>query len=200
MPTSAFNAAWAAYQGGQHLQALDACQRILASAPDDTEALHLIALIAQALGQQAMALDFLQRALTLCPQDPHLWNSLGNLARNEGRLQDAQQAYQTAIDRQKRYAVGWINLGATYKDLGRGPEAIACFQKAARLEPANSALYSHWGNALLSQETSRQRSRGIARRWRSTRKTRKPLSIWAMRFSSAARVSAPLTPIIRPSP
>lgn len=149
-PPNALQTALHAYQAGNHVAALDACQHALNAQPHDVDALHLTALIAQALGQPAMALEFLQRALAIQPQDANLWNSMGNWARAAGRLPDAEQAYQTALKAQKRHVVGWINLGAVYKDMGRLDEALRCFQKAARLEPGNSALYSNWGNALLA--------------------------------------------------
>lgn len=75
---------------------------------------------------------------------PLIYSRLGDAYEAEGRVDDALAAYKSAIDL-KPAANLYLNMGGILGRAGKGTEAVAAFQKAAELDPANAA--QAWRNA-----------------------------------------------------
>ena len=78
------------------------------------------------------------------PNLPLVLSRLGDAYEAVGRVDDAIAAYKTAIEI-KPAANLYLNLGGVQGRAGKGAEAVASFQKAAELDPANAA--QAWRNA-----------------------------------------------------
>lgn len=95
-----------------------------------------------------------QRALQLQPNFPEAYNNLGNTLRELGRADEAIACYTACIQLQytqqtaagasvavaavqaQRLSVAFSNLGGILKMQGRLPDAIACYEHVALLQPA----------------------------------------------------------------
>jgi tetratricopeptide (TPR) repeat protein len=53
-----------------------------------------------------------------------------------GQFDTALQSYNRGLELDPRNAVCWYAKGTTLRNMGKDQEAIACFDKAARLDPS----------------------------------------------------------------
>ena len=84
-PASDLDRAIALFEDGRVEEAEVACAGILANAPANAQALHLLGLAADRRGAHARAVDLLQSALTASPDNGLFHLNLGNALRALGR-------------------------------------------------------------------------------------------------------------------
>jgi len=76
------------------------------------------------------------------------------------READAEHALNTAVDKNPTLAEAASNLGAFYFKRGRYAEAVAKFERAAGLSPADAEIWRNLATAQYSATGDRQRSVG----------------------------------------
>lgn len=127
----------------QHLQdALGSIQRgdlarahtllivVLDAAPEQPDALQLLAGLARRRGDDATAEDLWRRSLAAQPAQPHVLNNLANLLGRQGRAAEALDMLQHALSMNPRYADAHYNRARLLQALGRRAEAAEALQAA----------------------------------------------------------------------
>ena len=137
------------HQAGRIAEAEAAYRQILASDPDNFDALHLLGVTAYQLGRYDEASERILRALARNPTDAPAQNNLGNVLRAQGRLDEARACFQNAVTLQPNYADAHISMGALYSKQGELEEAIACYRRARSLAPNSPAVLLNLGNLLV---------------------------------------------------
>jgi predicted O-linked N-acetylglucosamine transferase (SPINDLY family) len=153
MPTldDALTAALQHHQAGRLRAAEHIYRQVLAVAPNQPDALHLLGLVAHQTGQHEAAIDFLGRAVAVHPSSAIYHNSLGEACRAAGRSSQAMACYRRAIELAPDYAVAHANLGDSLKSQGSLDEAIACYRRAIELKPDFAEAYNNLGAVLNDQ-------------------------------------------------
>lgn len=120
--------------------ALDAarrgCEAVLACAPDDSQALNLMAEIAADARQGAHGLRWARRAVAANPSSAAPHYTMGRLLELDGQLPEAEASYRSAIRIAPDHAKAHNNLGCVLHMQGRLGEALACYRTALALDPA----------------------------------------------------------------
>ncbi len=124
------------------------CQQVLAADPEQPDALHLLAIVAQKVGQNQSALDLLHRALVRSAPSADLQNNLGTVLVALGRIPAAISAFQQALLLRCDFAEAHANLGDALRLAGQPAEAAAACHEALRLRPDFAAAHGNLGNAL----------------------------------------------------
>lgn len=124
------------FSAGRAEAARDACRALLARAPHDAGALHLLGLIAHQEGRRAEAEDLLRRAT----ESPHAaalhWLSYAELCCKHVDAQAAVAAARRAVALDETSVLGWFCLGNLLLEAREFGESRACFEQALRRDPA----------------------------------------------------------------
>ena len=138
------------HQGGRLAVAARFYRRIIEIVPGQTDALHLMGLVARRAGQTGTALRLLSRALRLDPTMAEARLNLGNMLRDLGSGQSAAAAYRSAIALRPELTAAYESLGALQRGQGRSAEAERAYLRAVRIDPM--AAEGHNGLANVLQE------------------------------------------------
>lgn len=139
------NAHWNA---GQADQAERLCQQVLAHWPGQTDALHLMGLMAHAYGNLDLAIDHLRRAC-LAPRAPAVYvSNLAEMCRQAGQLADAEIAARRAVAMDNALVAGWNNLGIILQEAGKLEESLTCLERVVALQPDYAEAHNNLGNTL----------------------------------------------------
>jgi predicted O-linked N-acetylglucosamine transferase (SPINDLY family) len=126
-------------------------RRVLAAAPDNIDALHLLGVLADQVGAHDAALDLIGRAIALAPGVADFHNNLGAILETSGRLEEAEASYRRAVALAPDVADVHSNLGNALKALGRLPAAVAAYERALALAPDHPQAHNNLGTALAAQ-------------------------------------------------
>ena len=142
--------AWARelVRSGDLTNAAGICARILQTAPDQPQALHLMGIAAFQKGYPAEAVELLRRAVGC---DPHLavaWNDLGNVLAHQGMLAEAAACYRRAIADAPHFAGAHNNLGNVLEMTGSLEEAVVRYRTAVDQQPGYAEAFRNLGSAL----------------------------------------------------
>jgi aspartate beta-hydroxylase len=110
-PESDLQAARVHTSNGSLLQAEQAYRRVLAAAPDHTEALNFLGARALALGEMRQAVDFLEGAARGDPENPQLLKNLGMAYLAVDRVEDACRVLEGALQHAPDFFVARLYLG-----------------------------------------------------------------------------------------
>lgn len=144
----ALTQAHAHWNAGQADQAEQLCQQVLALWPGQSDALHLMGLMAHAYGNLDLAIDHLRRA-SLAPRAPAIYlSNLAEMCRQAGKLADAEQAGRRAVAMDAMMVAGWNNLGIILQEAGKLEESLTCLQRVVTLQPDYPEAHNNLGNTL----------------------------------------------------
>jgi len=140
--------AMAHYRRGSTREAELACERLLADARDNADALMLLAEIRLASGRTASAVDLLTRLSELRPADSATRRRLGGALLALGRAGDAVDVLRAAIAMEPGSTRAHNNLGQALLQLGELGAAITSYETALRLDPGYAIGHNNLGLAL----------------------------------------------------
>jgi len=140
------------HQQGQLDQAEEIYRQILQFQPLNSDALHLLGVVAMQKGRNSSAVELIDRAIQIQPQHPIYLNNLGNALRQQGRYLDAVKCYQESVTRKPDLAEVYINMGIAYHCLGQYEQALASYRQALQLKPDNPEACYNMGNAFRDQK------------------------------------------------
>jgi predicted O-linked N-acetylglucosamine transferase (SPINDLY family) len=146
--SQALGTALAHYQAGQFDLAGEICRRVLAAEPRQSDALHLLGVMARQRGDLAQAVEYLEQAVAADPTNAEYPNSLGIAWKAQGQLERAVACYRRALQLKPDYAEAHNNLGSALCLLGNAEGAAASCRRALGLRPDMAEAYSNLGNAL----------------------------------------------------
>lgn len=127
---------------GERERALASARRAIELAPQDVNALQLLAMLQEESGQLPAALATLDAALRLAPGRAALHHNRGVVLHRLGRHAESIGAHEQAQGLGLDVAEAHYNAGNTLQALGRGDEALAAYRRALALQPLHAlSLY-----------------------------------------------------------
>ncbi len=142
----ALGQAYAHWNAGQADQAEMLCQRILAAWPGQSDAMHLLGLMAHAYGNLDMAISHLRQACR-APRAPAVYfSNLAEMCRQRGLLTEAEEAGRRAVAMNNTLAGAWNNLGIILQESGKLEESRQCLERVLGLQPDNAEAHNNLGN------------------------------------------------------
>lgn len=135
-------------QSGKLQAAAEACQRALALAPGNADALSNLAHALRWQGRFAEASDAARKAIDAAPRMASAWFNYAASLEGLGRREDALATYRRALEIQPDYAEAWNNLGNVLTDLKRNDEALEAYRRGVERGPDLAPLWSNLGGAL----------------------------------------------------
>jgi predicted TPR repeat methyltransferase len=142
-PSALLQQAVALHQQGQLEQARELYAQVLATAPQQFDALHLSGVIARQQGDPARAADLIRAALQVDGSQARAHSNLGAALQDLGQAEAALDAYDAALRLDPRYALAWDNRGNALRRLGRLREALDSYERALALQPASPDAWCH---------------------------------------------------------
>ena len=138
----------AAHQAGNLQEAEKIYREVLQSNPDNSDALHLLGLIAGGAGQLEAADALIARAVRCGPSVAYYRFSHGIILQERGRTGDAMAAFDAALRLQPDFAEAHNHRGAILRDRKRPNEALVAFDEAIRLKADFAEAHNNRGGAL----------------------------------------------------
>jgi predicted TPR repeat methyltransferase len=131
------------HQRGKLDAAAELYRQVLAQAPRQFDALHLLGVIARQRGDAASAVTLIREALQVDPSQARAHCNLGAALQDLGEPAAALDAYETSLRLDPRYALAWDNRGNTLRRLGRLPDALDSYEQALALRPDYPEAWCH---------------------------------------------------------
>jgi Flp pilus assembly protein TadD/ketosteroid isomerase-like protein len=121
-------------RAGQHQQALERVNKMLAAKPKDPQARFLKGLIYADQGNSKDAIDIFSALTKDYPDLPEPYNNLAVIYASQGQYDKARGALEQSIRTHPSYATAYENLGDVYAKL-----ASQAYDKALQIDSANAA-------------------------------------------------------------
>jgi predicted TPR repeat methyltransferase len=126
-------------------------RQVLASAPEQPDALHFLGLLMHQRGRGDAGIPLIERSIALDPGRAYRYNNLGNVLIELDRLAEGTRALQRAIALDPGHADAHSNLGAVLRAQGRFEEAAAAYLHAIEIDPGHVNAYCNFGILLSGQ-------------------------------------------------
>jgi Flp pilus assembly protein TadD len=121
-------------KAGQHKQALDLVNKLLAAKPRDAQARFLKGLIFTEQGKSKEAIEIFTKLTQDYPELPEPYNNLAVIYASQGQYEKARAALEQSIRTHPSYATAYENLGDVYAKL-----ASQAYDKALQIDSSNTA-------------------------------------------------------------
>jgi Flp pilus assembly protein TadD len=121
-------------KAGQHKQALDRVNKVLAAKPRDAQARFLKGLIYTEQGKTKEAIEIFTKLTQDYPELPEPYNNLAVIYASQGQYEKARAALEQSIRTHPSYATAHENLGDVYAKL-----ASQAYDKALQIDSSNTA-------------------------------------------------------------
>ena len=121
-------------KAGQHQQALERVNKVLAGKPKDPQARFLKALIFTEQGKTKEAIEIFTQLTKDYPELPEPYNNLAVIYASQGQYDKARAALEQSIRTHPSYATAYENLGDVYAKL-----ASQAYDKALQIDSSNAA-------------------------------------------------------------
>lgn len=109
--------------------------RILCHSPENSDALHLLGVIAHQAGEYDNAIRLISRAIQLTPEQASYYLNLGNAYRESNLLAQAVTCFSKAIYLNPDYAEAYFNIANTLFVQGELDSAVRNYEYALKLRP-----------------------------------------------------------------
>jgi protein O-GlcNAc transferase len=139
------------HQAGRLDEAAAHYRLILASSPDNPDALHLLGLVLRRQGDASQAVALISRAVELRPGSHAYRNNLGLALLDSGLHDQAAASFRAALDIQPQFAEALVNLGNCLRAAGRYEEAAEAYRRALALRLDLAEAHNNLGNVLRDQ-------------------------------------------------
>jgi hypothetical protein len=125
--------AGALLRAGQHEQAMEQVNKVLAAKPKDPQARFLKGLIYTEQGNTTAAIDMFRKLTEDYPELPEPYNNLAVIYASQGQYDKARASLEKSIRTHPSYATAYENLGDVYAKL-----ASQAYDKALKLDSSNA--------------------------------------------------------------
>ena len=140
--------ALALHQHGQLVQAEEIYRQIHQLDPANSDALHLLGVIAKQRGDFQSSVEMISQAIEFNPEIASYYSNLGLALQGLKQLDAAVASYDKAINLKLDYAEAYSNRANALQELQQFDAALANYNKAIVLKPDYAEAYSNRGNAL----------------------------------------------------
>ncbi len=145
----------ALHQAGRLDEAEKAYAQVLAKAPGQFDATHLLGVVALQRGDLAAAQRQIAQALAVKPKDAAALNNLGTVLLRAKRLDEARAQFERAAKANPALADANSNLGNVLRQLGRVAESVAPLKRAYAANAKSAAIADLLGASLLDTGDAR---------------------------------------------
>lgn len=139
----------ALHQAGELDEAAKVYREILARAPHDFDATHLLGVVALQQGKFDVAQRLINVAVAIQPHDVTAISNLGVSYLRAGQLGPALQWFEIAIQLQPDSAAALANAAEAMHHLGRYRDAIPLLRKACAVDPSSYPACNLLGACLM---------------------------------------------------
>jgi predicted O-linked N-acetylglucosamine transferase (SPINDLY family) len=146
----ALQMAIAKHRGGDAAGAEAIYRQILAVAPEQVDALHLLAVACRQQGRLDEALPLFERCAKLAPRHADLLTNYGEALLAAGQATAGEQQLRKALAIQPRHPQALNNLGLALQAQGRLEQAVAAGRRAVDALPQHANACNNLGNYLLA--------------------------------------------------
>lgn len=136
------------HQAGNLQQAGAIYDQILATDPGNSDALHLLGVVAYQTGRYDEAADLISRALARNAAYAPAHNNLGNVYRAQRKNDQALACFRKAVALDPNYLDAHVSQGALLRSIGMRTEALSCYQRARSLNPDLPITHLNLGGLL----------------------------------------------------
>ena len=137
------------HQQGKIHQAESIYRQLLEKNPKNSDALHLLGLIAYQTGNHQGAVDMIDGAIEINPNVASYYSNLAIALIGLNQLNAAILNCQKAIELNIDFAEAYTNLGLALRELKKFEEAVESYEKAIALSPNQAEAYSNLSIVLL---------------------------------------------------
>jgi len=120
-------------RSGQHQEAMERVNQVLAAKPADPQARFLKGLIYTEQGDTREAIEMFRKLTEDYPELPEPYNNLAVIYASQGQYEKARAALERSIRTHPSYATAYENLGDVYAKL-----ASQAYDKALKLDSSNA--------------------------------------------------------------
>lgn len=120
-------------RAGQHQEAMERVNKLLAAKPKDPQARFLKGLIYTEQGNTREAIEMFRKLTEDYPELPEPYNNLAVIYASQGQYDKARAALEQSIRTHPSYATAYENLGDVYAKL-----ASQAYDKALKLDSSNA--------------------------------------------------------------
>lgn len=138
------------YRAGDLVSAENLCRGVLKQAPADSDAWHLLGVIAFSGGHHGIARDLIGRAIALRPHNAEYHLNLANALVDLGDRDAALASFDRAAGLRPDLAEVYFYRANLLQDMKRFERALADYERAIALNPNLLESYFNRGNALAS--------------------------------------------------
>jgi len=125
------------HAAGHLAEAESIYRKILAQDPRQSNAWHLLGVIAIQAGKDDQAEKLIRQAIAINPGNPAYYSNLCAALHNLGRCDEAIDCGYAALKLNIEFADGWVNLGQALQKKGMIDEAIGAYRRALELKPGH---------------------------------------------------------------
>ena len=136
------------HQNGKLADAERLYRHILAIAPDDFAARHLLGVISFQRGQKTQALELIGAALKSRPHDAEALTNYGLVLQTLQRSGEALAHYDKAVAAKPGYALAWNNRGNLLLAMNRPQDALESYNRVLAIAPGHAGALYNRGNLL----------------------------------------------------
>jgi tetratricopeptide (TPR) repeat protein len=140
------------HQSGQFAAAEKLYRNILATDPNQPDALALLGALLTAGGDPASAIGLIEKAIRLDPKSALFKLHLGNALMAASHAAEAANAFREATVLQPSLAVAHYNLGNALRVKGNWTGAIAAYNEAVKHDPVFADAYNNLALALAHEK------------------------------------------------
>jgi Flp pilus assembly protein TadD/2-polyprenyl-3-methyl-5-hydroxy-6-metoxy-1,4-benzoquinol methylase len=134
------------HQAGQLDQAAALYRNVLATRPDNADALHLLGMVALQQGQARTAAELIHKAIALNDRETSYHFHLALALQTLNDMPGAVTSYRRALALKPNDPDIYNNLGNALAAQDRLEEAVAAFRRALTLAPANALALNNLGH------------------------------------------------------
>ena len=148
-PLADLQTAFRCHQTGDLNAAAAGYQKVLATIPNQFDALHLLGVVELERNNPGRAVDLLRRALSIRPDVAAAHMNFANALRASGRSAEAFTHYERALALQPDFEQAHLNLAKTALEQGDYATALRHADRALALNAGNADGHNVRGNAAL---------------------------------------------------
>jgi tetratricopeptide (TPR) repeat protein len=123
------------HQAGHAGKAAALYAQILATEPNNIDALYLLGVLARQTKSPRIAIQLMKRAIILKHDVAQFHNHLGEAFLDVGDAENSRKAFLRALQINPRYAEAMLNLAHLLDATGKHLEATTCYRAVLRLCP-----------------------------------------------------------------
>lgn len=140
------------HQAGRLPAAEQIYRQVLATDPNQPNALERLGVLAHQVGRHDLAVEYITKAIQSYGAEAAFHNNLGEAYRALQKFPEAMACYRQALQLQPDGAEAHNNLGLVLAVQRQFDEATACFQRAVQLKPEFAEAHNNMGAVLQDQK------------------------------------------------